>query len=160
MDELNHSALDLAIYATIHDYTNRNGRGAAALGPLVGISPAVLCNKANPNIDSHHLTLAEAVRIQAITGDYRIHEACDQLFGRVSIPAMLDFSGVSNTDLINAMADWQKECGETAGAVGLCLEGRTPKKSDLDNLMNEIYQDAQRGLEIWRRLKALGGDEA
>lgn len=60
-----------AAYATIHEYKG----GSESLGPLVGISPAVLRNKVNPNNDTHHLTFAEARRIADMTGDYRMLQA-------------------------------------------------------------------------------------
>lgn len=60
-----------AAHATVHDYPG----GSESLGPRVGISPAVLRNKVNPNNDTHHLTFAEARRIAAITGDTRMLQA-------------------------------------------------------------------------------------
>lgn len=53
---------------TVHEYKG----GSESLGPLVGISAAVLRNKVNPNNTTHHLTLAEADRIVRMTGDARI----------------------------------------------------------------------------------------
>lgn len=58
------SAADL----TVHDYKG----GSEALGAVIGMSPAVLRNKVNPNNTTHHLTLAEADRIVRMTGDVRI----------------------------------------------------------------------------------------
>lgn len=60
-----------AAYHTVHDYPG----GSESLGPRVGISPAVLRNKVNPNNDTHHLTLAEAVRMVDLTDDDRILQA-------------------------------------------------------------------------------------
>lgn len=53
---------------TVHDYKG----GSEALGAVIGMSPAVLRNKVNPNNTTHHLTLAEADRIVRLTGDVRI----------------------------------------------------------------------------------------
>jgi len=53
---------------TVHDYKG----GSEALGAVIGMSPAVLRNKVNPNNSTHHLTLAEADRIVRMTGDVRI----------------------------------------------------------------------------------------
>lgn len=58
-------------HAVVHDYKG----GSESLGPRVGISPAVLRNKVNPNNDTHHLTLAEAARITDLTGDARMLQA-------------------------------------------------------------------------------------
>ena len=60
-----------AAYHTVHDYPG----GSESLGPRVGISPAVLRNKVNPNNETHRLTLAEAVRLVDMTDDDRILKA-------------------------------------------------------------------------------------
>lgn len=60
-----------AAYLAVHDYPG----GSESLGPRIGMSPAVLRNKVNPNCSTHHLTLAEADVIMAITGDYRVLHA-------------------------------------------------------------------------------------
>lgn len=60
-----------AAHSTIHDYPG----GSESLGPRVDISAAVLRNKVNPNNTTHHLTLAEAVRIADLTADYRMLKA-------------------------------------------------------------------------------------
>ena len=60
-----------AAYHVVHDYQG----GSESLGPRVGISPAVLRNKVNPNNGTHHLTFAEARRVSDITGDYRMLQA-------------------------------------------------------------------------------------
>ena len=60
-----------AAYATVHDYPG----GSEALGPRVGIKPAVLRNKVNPRNPANLLTLAEADRIIGITDDIRIIQA-------------------------------------------------------------------------------------
>lgn len=60
-----------AAHGTVHDYPG----GSESLGPRVDISAAVLRNKVNPNNSTHHLTLAEAVRIADLTADYRMLKA-------------------------------------------------------------------------------------
>ena len=58
-----------AAYNTVHDYRG----GANSLASRMGIkSPAVLNSKVNPNTDTHHLSLLEASKLMALTGDYRI----------------------------------------------------------------------------------------
>lgn len=56
---------------TVREYPG----GAAALGPRVGISQAVLNSKVNPNTKTHHLTFDEAREIVAATGDERMLRA-------------------------------------------------------------------------------------
>lgn len=60
-----------AAYAVAHDYPG----GTESLAPRLGMSGAVLRNKVNQNNTTHHLTLAEAVRMSDITGDLRVLQA-------------------------------------------------------------------------------------
>lgn len=61
-----------AMHATVKDYPG----GAESLAPRMGIkSPAVLRSKVNPNIDTHHLHLDQAVSMMVLSGDYRIMHA-------------------------------------------------------------------------------------
>lgn len=72
-----------AAHATVHDYPG----GSESLGPRVGISPAVLRNKVNPNNDTHHLTLAETDRVMSMTGDFRILQALAHQHGYLVVKA-------------------------------------------------------------------------
>ena len=50
---------------TVHEYPG----GSPALAAVIGMSPAVLRNKVNPNNTTHHLTLVEASEIMGVTGN-------------------------------------------------------------------------------------------
>lgn len=88
-----------AAYNTVHDYPG----GASAIAPRLGIkSPAVLNSKVNPNTDTHHLTLVEASKIMAITGDFRILQSLNAEHGKVSIdlPVIPECRDIALTDLV------------------------------------------------------------
>ncbi|EZQ11661.1 phage regulatory CII family protein [Acinetobacter sp. Ver3] len=88
-----------AAYNTVHDYPG----GANALAPRLGIkSPAVLNSKVNPNTETHHLTLVEASKLIAITGDCRILQALNAEHGKVSIdlPQIPECRDTALTDLV------------------------------------------------------------
>lgn len=71
-----------AAYNTVRDYPG----GSTALAPRMGIkSPAVLNSKINPNTETHHLTLAEASKLMALTGDFRILQALAAEHEKVTI---------------------------------------------------------------------------
>ena len=63
----------------IQDAAHRIGHeypgGAVALAHRMGINPTVFNSKLNPNNATHHLTLAEAQRMQQLTGRTDILEA-------------------------------------------------------------------------------------
>jgi len=54
-----------AAHKTVHAYPG----GSESLAPRIGMSPAVLRNKVNPNNVTHHLTLVEASEIMGVTGN-------------------------------------------------------------------------------------------
>lgn len=59
-----------AAWHTAHDY------GFEELASRMGIKSAqVLRNKVNPNCDTHHLHIDQAVTMMSLTGDFRIAEA-------------------------------------------------------------------------------------
>lgn len=72
-----------AAYHTVHDYPG----GSESLGPRVGISPAVLRNKVNPNNDTHHLTFAEAQRLADMADDDRMLRAWAHARGYLLVQA-------------------------------------------------------------------------
>lgn len=60
-----------AAHKTVHAYPG----GSESLGPRIGMSPAVLRNKVNPNNTTHHLTIVEASEIIGVTSDLRMLHA-------------------------------------------------------------------------------------
>lgn len=87
-----------AAYNTVHDYPG----GASSLAPRMGMSAAVLNSKVNPNTKTHHLTLAEASKLMALTGDYRIMQALSAEHGKVAIdlPDIPESRDMSLTDKV------------------------------------------------------------
>lgn len=96
-----------AAHATVHDYKG----GSESLGPRVGISPAVLRNKVNPNNDTHHLTLAEADRVMSMTGDVRILQALAHQHGFLMVKAPDDCVTESDMSVLEQMAGMMVACG-------------------------------------------------
>lgn len=60
-----------AAHKTVKEYPG----GAESLAPRLGMSGAILRNKVNPNNCTHHLHLAEADELMAVTNDFRILHA-------------------------------------------------------------------------------------
>lgn len=100
-----------AAHKTVHAYPG----GSESLAPRIGMSPAVLRNKVNPNNTTHHLTLAEASEVMGVTGDDAILHALASQHGytltRTEAPAtgsligsLLAASGAKG-DLAELIAD-------------------------------------------------------
>lgn len=96
-----------AAHATVHDYPG----GSESLGPRVGISPAVLRNKVNPNNETHHLTMAEADRLMALTADFRILKAMANQHGWLLVKAPDDCATESDMSVLEQMAGLMVACG-------------------------------------------------
>ena len=67
-----------AAHKTVHN--DKHG-GSIALAARMGMSSTVLNNKVNPNTDSHHLRLDEAITIMEYTGDTSIIQSMAQRLG-------------------------------------------------------------------------------
>lgn len=102
-------------HATVAEYPG----GSEALGPRIGMSPAVLRNKVNPNNTTHHLTLVEAARIMAVSGDHRILHALAAELDHVALPIAAG-EGVDDTLLDLTLSQSQAQ-GDFAAALQQAL---------------------------------------
>lgn len=106
--------LEDAVRSAVHNFPG----GAQALAEHVGIGAQVLRNKINPNNDTHHLSLSEAVRVVHATADFGVVHAFAEEFGGVFVPlgqcgdartsaVLADISAMSAGfgDLIREVAD-------------------------------------------------------
>lgn len=69
-----------AAHKTVH---NVKHGGSTAIAARMGMSSTVLNNKVNPNTESHHLRLDEALTIMEYTNDHSIIQAMAQRLGGV-----------------------------------------------------------------------------
>jgi hypothetical protein len=100
-------------YQTVHDYPG----GSEALGPRIGMSPAVLRNKVNPNNTTHHLTLAEASNIIGVSGDFRILHAFNAEHGCTTQRV----DAAPDQPVLNLMLEQRAKDGAFAQAVADAL---------------------------------------
>lgn len=82
---------------------------------LLGKGPTVLANKFNPECDSHHLNLGEAVAVTEITSDNRILEAWALSRGKVLVD--LPLGVVSDDDLVEQVLLAQSVFGKLMQAI-------------------------------------------
>lgn len=87
-----------AAYQTVSEYPG----GATSLAPRVGLAPGTLSNKVNPNCSTNHLTLAEANKLMAVTGDHGILQAMASDHGYVLIRVE---GGAEEGDVLHGMLD-------------------------------------------------------
>ncbi|MCP3721754.1 phage regulatory CII family protein [Paraburkholderia sp. CNPSo 3272] len=139
-----------AAYAVAHDYPG----GTESLAPRLGMSGAVLRNKVNPNNTTHHLTLAEAVRMSQITGDVRIAEAiANELgFALVKTPSMEECNDAAIVELMGAA--WATH-GEVGKEICKTLEDGRVEFGEVDRIEQRIYTHAQVLFNISARLRGM-----
>lgn len=154
IDEDLFGPLQVAMYRTVHDFAAGGRRGAAALGPRVGMHPGVLSNKVNPLVDTHHLTVEEAVAIQAAAGDCRIHEAEGLVIGRGSIP-LGKYGDLSDVALLDAYSDVHVELGELAVALRAALADGRVTDAEANRCEREVGDAIQALLELRARVRSL-----
>ncbi len=139
-----------AAHATVHDYPG----GAASLAPRLGMVQAVLNSKVNPNTHTHHLTLAEAMRIMAMTGDHRILRAqCEELGYLPPIPRVT--AEISDLALLETYTRLMAELGEfSQGFHEALTDGRITKR-EIDELEREMLDFFRAGEELLSRARQI-----
>lgn len=138
-----------AAYAVAHDYPG----GTESLAPRIGISGAVLRGKVNPNDAAHKLTLAEALRMQTLTGDHRILHAMADELGYVCI--RMPEAGASDMGLLDAFMSVLKELGEFSSEFRKDWEDGNIDADELARLRQEFYEMQQAGLALMHSIEGL-----
>jgi hypothetical protein len=142
-----------------YDLVNQHKGGAVALAPLLGRSAAVLSNKVNPHVDTHHLTLDEAITLQAITQNYELLKATASMLNHVAVELPSDdLANTSDLELLDCWAAWQEDCGQTAALIRKALEDGNISQEELSGIRREMFEDIGRELEFLQRLEALAHD--
>ena len=147
---LPYSDIDQAKYDLVHQHPG----GAVALAPLLRMNPGTLSNKVNPLMETHHLTVDEAVQIQLVRRDFRLFHAEARAFNHIAVPAP-DLGNVADMELLSAWADWHADIGETTALIREVLSGGRIDRRQLAEIKREMFEDFQRELELLQRLEAL-----
>lgn len=137
--------------------------GIAALAVRMGVNAGTLQHKLNPNNTTHHLTLSEAVRLQAVTGDVSVLRAMAHQLGYVPWRAVPD---QADGDPVEAFMNFQTAVAEATRAAADVLrpEGRGSRNAarrlelQLQELMT-VAGHLSRAAEV-RLAGAPGGDGA
>ena len=145
------TALQRAAYATVHDYVRGHRRGAAALAPLVGKTPATLSNEVNPGMDHHKLGLEDSVVIQHATDDTRMIEAAAMELGGVFV-RLPPVEFVPDVELLTQCTAWMKAIGETNAAIHDALEDGALQAHELDLIRRRFNAHIAKGQLFLHRL--------
>ena len=125
----------------IQDAAHRIGHeypgGAVALAHRMGIGPVVFNSKLNPNTLTHHLTLAEAQRMQQLAGRTDILEAMADELGYVivKIPEC-----AHDIDIAKATRRAVVEFGQWIEEIDKSLEDGSVTQNELKAIEKELVE--------------------
>lgn len=125
----------------IQDAAHRIGHeypgGAVALAHRMGIGPVVFNSKLNPNTLTHHLTLAEAQRMQQLAGRTDILEAMADELGYVivKIPEC-----ANDIDIAKATRRAVVEFGQWMEEIDKSLEDGSVTQNELKAIEKELVE--------------------
>ena len=139
-----------AAYATVHDYPG----GAASLAPRVGTTVGVLNSKVNPNTTTHHLTLAEAVKLIDLTGDTRILHAMALQAGAVLVEGCADLPDCDMA-VLESMTAVFACAGQLGASVHEGLADRTLTAKEFKAIEREAYALRARAVKLVRKVETL-----
>jgi len=142
-----------AAYHTVHDYHG----GSESLGPRVGISPAVLRNKVNPNNETHHLTFAEAQRIAVMTGDFRMLKAWANEAGFLLVKAPDMGHHECDMSVLEQMAGFMVACGGFGAEIHSSLADGRVTRDEIQKVEDRAREVMRSAAEIKQRMEGMVG---
>lgn len=130
-----------AFHQTVHSAPG----GCEAIAPRMGMSAAILRNKANPNSTTNKPTLDEADRLMGITGDHAVLHALAANHGYVCVKVEegAEASDMAVLEMITLV--WQTN-GEVGAAVNEALADGRITRQEVERIRGAIKR-AERALE-------------
>lgn len=137
-----------AFYHTVHD------AGIEQLAPRLGMSAAILRNKADPNKEHNKPLLSDADKAMGLTGDYRILHALAESHGHVcvKIDAEATASDMAVLELVTHV--WQSN-GDVGTAVHKTLADGKVEKHEISEVRQAIYRTQKALNEMLMRLEGM-----
>jgi hypothetical protein len=124
-----------AAFSTVHDYQG----GAVALASRIGMSAQILSNKVNPNCATNSLTLDDAHKIMALTGDFRMLHALAEELGFVCVSAE-DAKAASDLDVVESLSKSMQEFGDVGKAVFDALADGKVELKEVKKVKHEVLE--------------------
>lgn len=133
--------------------------GVQKLAPKMGLRPGTLYNKADAGEDTHaQPTLRDVVHLTQATGDMRVLDALDEMFGRAAFDC-LPHADASDEELLHLLADLGSETGEFHQALANGLRARRFTTPVLRAIRGEAYDIVSALMTLVRRLEAYVDDD-
>lgn len=139
-----------AFHRTVHDAPG----GCEALAVRMGMSAAILRNKANPNAPANKPMLDDADRIMGITGDVRVLHALAANHGHICVK--VDTAGGSGDMAVLELIVqvWQTN-GDVGAEVNRTLADGRVERHEVAKVREAIYRAQKAMLEMVARLDSM-----
>jgi hypothetical protein len=139
-----------AFHATVHGYAG----GCEALAARMGVSAAVLRNKANPNADYHKPTLADIDRIMALSGNVAVLHALAQNHSHVCIPVQGD-AAPSDMAILELVTQVWSASGSVGAEVHATLADGVVERHEIERVEAAVYRVNKTLSEMVSRLRGM-----
>jgi hypothetical protein len=139
-----------AFYRAVHGAAG----GCEALAVRMGMSAAVLRNKANPNAVSNVVTLQDADRVMALTGDHGVLHALAANHGYVCVRAGGDVES-SDVALLEIVAHIWATNGDVGKAVHEALADGRIERHEVERIKELVFRANRTMHELVARLDGM-----
>ena len=139
-----------AFHATCHVYPG----GCESLAPRMGMSSAVLRNKARPGCHTNHPTLADADHVMSLTGDCRVLHALAAAHGHVCVPVDSD-PAPSDLAVLELVTHVWRSHGNVGAAVDAAMADSRIEGGEVEQIRAAIYTNIQALQQMLARIEAL-----
>lgn len=129
--------------------------GVEDLARLMGYKTGTLYNKADADAESHHQpTLRDVVLATELTGDYRVLDSLDEMFGRAAYDVRY-MGNTSDEALLELLAKLGKEHGEFHAALHKALIDRKFTRDEFNHIRAEAFDTVSALMTVVSRLEGL-----
>ena len=125
------------------------------LAPQMGMKAGTLWNKADADADSHNQpTLRDVVALTQLTGDARVLDALNEMFGRAAFD-VAPLSTASDEALLELITRMGDENGQFHAALRKALVAHTFSREDLQRVRAEAFDLVAALMTLLTRVEGL-----
>lgn len=139
-----------AFHQTVHGYPG----GVEALAVRIGMTAAVLRNKANPNHGYNKPSLDDVDQVMGITGDHRVLHALAGNHGYVCV-RMEDDVAPSDMAVLEIMTKCWSTNGDFGAAVNRALEDGRITQREIEQIRDAVIRMDQAAHQLVARLEGM-----
>lgn len=142
-----------AFYHTVHDQPG----GAESLAPRMGMSAAVLRNKADPKKECNKPLLADVDKIMDLTGDYRVLKALAHKHGFLLVRAPENCTIESDMSVLEHVTGLMVAQGKFAQEIHTALADGDLSTKEMTKIEEVGQAFMTEVVEIQQRLRGMVG---